>query len=258
MKNFTSINKDSSTPLYIQVAESIAAYIKNSRLKDGDPLPSQNELIKHFNVSQVTIRLALQRLKTEGMITRVQGKGTYVSDPTIHEQILGVQSIEERLAEQGIEVENRFVEAVETIPADKIRLDLGLKKGVRSFKIRRLKLTNDSILALETRHLPKKISSRFRSEELKVIPFVSLFERHEDTKIHRIQLHTRAESALALEAEILETPVDTPLLVTYGVYFNSTNQPLMAGRITYLAHKIELGYEVHRKEAHPLKFITYI
>jgi len=258
MEKLKAIKKDTLKPLYVQVAENITQYIQDNNLKDGDPLPSQNKLISYFGVSEVTIRQALQRLKTEGIITRVQGKGTFVADAAIREQIAGVRSLEEKLAEQGIHVHNQYVESMETIPADRIRRDLELSRGEQTFKIRRLKIVKESLLALETRHFPKDIVSKFAFEDFKTIPFVTLLERHEDTRVERIEFLTRADIALALEAEIMKIPLDTPLLVTFGVYFNSANRPVMAGRITYLANKIELGYQVHRKAAHPLNYITYI
>ena len=258
MKKLKAINKATVKPLYAQVAENITQYIQDNSLKDGDPLPSQNELVNYFGVSEVTIRQALQRLKTEGIITRVQGKGTFVADSAIREQIAGVRSLEEKLAEQGINVHNRYVESMETIPADRIRRDLELSPGEQTFKIRRLKIVEDAVLALETRHFPREIASRFSFEDLKTIPFVSMLERHADTRVERIEFLTRADIALALEAEIMKIPLDSPLLVSFGVYYSSANRPVMAGRITYLANKIELGYQVHRKEAHPLNYITYI
>ncbi|MCJ7805991.1 MAG: GntR family transcriptional regulator [Clostridia bacterium] len=258
MKKLNPIRKDTCKPLYIQVAESITQFIQDNRLKAGDPLPSQNGFISRFDVSEVTIRQALQRLKTEGTITRVQGKGTFVAEPAIREQIAGVRSLEEKLSEQGIIVQNKYVESMETFPADRIRRDLKLLSGVKTFKIRRLKIANDALLALESRHFPMEVASKFSFEDLKTIPFVSLLEKYEDTRVERIEFLTRADIALELEAEIMNIPLDTPLLVTFGIYYNSAEKPVMAGRISYLADKIELGYQVYRTAAHPVKFITHI
>lgn len=259
MKELNSnLKKNSSKPLYIQVAESIMQFIQDNSLKPGDPLPSQNEIISRFGVSEVTVRQALQRLKTERTINRVQGKGTFVADTVIREEIAAVKSLEERLGEQGIVVQNRYVESMEPFPAERIRRDLQLPLGVKTFKIRRLKFANGALLALESRHFPKEVASKFSLEDLKTLPYVSLLEEYEDTRIERIEHVTRADIALELEAEMMSVPLDTPLLVTFGIYYNSAGKPVMAGRISYLANKIELGYQVFRAAAHPLKFITHI
>ena len=220
MKPLNAIKKDTSKPLYIQVAESITKYIQDNKLEDGEPLPSQNDLIKHFDVSQVTVRQALQRLNTEGLIIRVQGKGTFVSTPAFQERLVGVKSLEERLEAQGITVRNQYIESMKTTPAERIRRDLALSEGVQTFKIRRLKQVGDSVLAMETRHFPTDVALRFSFDDLKTIPFVSLLERFDDTRVKRISFFTRAATALDLEAEMMKIPLESPLLVQYGVYVN--------------------------------------
>ena len=52
--------------------------IANGEFKIGDRLPTEHTLCKTFNVSRVTIRLALKELETEGLISRQPGRGTYL------------------------------------------------------------------------------------------------------------------------------------------------------------------------------------
>ena len=46
--------------------------------KSGDKLPTENELSKELNVSRATIRAALQRLRSIGLVESKHGKGTFV------------------------------------------------------------------------------------------------------------------------------------------------------------------------------------
>lgn len=48
----------------------------------GEKLPSQEELSKRYNVSRIVLREALTKLSGLGMITFVQGKGTYLNEPS--------------------------------------------------------------------------------------------------------------------------------------------------------------------------------
>ena len=48
--------------------------------KTGDKLPSERELAEKLNTSRPSVRAALAKLETQGLIVRVQGGGTYVSD----------------------------------------------------------------------------------------------------------------------------------------------------------------------------------
>lgn len=52
--------------------------IKSGVWKSGDKLPTENELGRELNVSRVTIRAALQRLRSIGLVESKHGKGTFV------------------------------------------------------------------------------------------------------------------------------------------------------------------------------------
>jgi GntR family transcriptional repressor for pyruvate dehydrogenase complex len=54
--------------------------ISATKLKPGDRLPSENSLSKHFYVSRITIREALQQLRTFGVLNVRQGKGWFVEE----------------------------------------------------------------------------------------------------------------------------------------------------------------------------------
>lgn len=52
--------------------------IKSGDWKSGEKLPSENELCKILNVSRVTVRAAIQRLQSLGLVEAKQGKGTFI------------------------------------------------------------------------------------------------------------------------------------------------------------------------------------
>ena len=62
-----------------QVFDYILADIKSGRLKDGDRLPSEAELVKKFGSSRPTVARALHDLQNMGLVERKVGSGTYVN-----------------------------------------------------------------------------------------------------------------------------------------------------------------------------------
>lgn len=64
-----------------QIYKSIENQIINSELKPGDKLPSENELCKRWNTSRISVRQALERLVSLGILHKVRGGGTYISEP---------------------------------------------------------------------------------------------------------------------------------------------------------------------------------
>lgn len=71
-------------PLYESVKEAMIAAIDRGDFQPAEKLPSTKQLSQQFEVSLVTAHRALQELESTGLISRVQGRGTFVSaDPHI-------------------------------------------------------------------------------------------------------------------------------------------------------------------------------
>ncbi|WP_042884931.1 GntR family transcriptional regulator [Cupriavidus necator] len=61
------------------VSDAIIRSIESGALREGDRLPSEGELASFHGVSVGTVQKALARLTHSGLITREQGRGTFVS-----------------------------------------------------------------------------------------------------------------------------------------------------------------------------------
>jgi GntR family transcriptional regulator, arabinose operon transcriptional repressor len=75
-------------PMYQQIREYILDRIREQQWQPNDQIPSENELAEKFNVSRITIRGALSKLIEEGMIYRIQGKGSFISSQPIGEKAI--------------------------------------------------------------------------------------------------------------------------------------------------------------------------
>ncbi|HNR23076.1 MAG TPA: GntR family transcriptional regulator, partial [Steroidobacteraceae bacterium] len=65
-------------PRYRQLAEALIGDISRGRLRVGETLPGELELVERFKVSRHTVREALRMLDDLGLIDRQQGVGTVV------------------------------------------------------------------------------------------------------------------------------------------------------------------------------------
>src|SRR6266542_1169218 len=68
--------------LHKDVELQILQYIESNRVAVGAKLPTESEFCRLFNVSRSTVRHALAQLEKAGLISRVQGSGTFLSDPS--------------------------------------------------------------------------------------------------------------------------------------------------------------------------------
>ncbi|MDD5597132.1 MAG: GntR family transcriptional regulator [Victivallaceae bacterium] len=73
------IRNDINVPYYCQLKKLLTDKIYNGTLSGGEKIPSENELVKEYGVSRITARRALQELAGEGIVFRVQGKGSFVN-----------------------------------------------------------------------------------------------------------------------------------------------------------------------------------
>lgn len=65
------------TPLFQQIVQVLRADLESGRIASGGRLPSENELARHFRVSRITAKKALDELAYAGLVKRIQGKGTF-------------------------------------------------------------------------------------------------------------------------------------------------------------------------------------
>ena len=66
------------TFLYREIYQAIREQIASGELGPEDKLPTEDELARRYSVSKITVKKALEMLKDDGLILRVQGRGTFV------------------------------------------------------------------------------------------------------------------------------------------------------------------------------------
>jgi GntR family transcriptional regulator len=77
----------SMRPLYLQVRDDLAQRIATGEWKPGHTLPNEIELAREVGVSSGTMRKSLDLLESEHLVTRRQGRGTFVRDPAAPAQV---------------------------------------------------------------------------------------------------------------------------------------------------------------------------
>ncbi|MEM7506923.1 MAG: GntR family transcriptional regulator [Pseudomonadota bacterium] len=73
---------DDSTPLYAQIRQALIDRIAGGEFGAGACIPSEVALAEESGVSPGTVRKAIDALVAEGVLTRHQGKGTFIAEQT--------------------------------------------------------------------------------------------------------------------------------------------------------------------------------
>lgn len=77
-----SLDRESRAPIWFQIMRALEERIADHTWAPGDRLPSENELRAHFGASRTSVRDALERLESAGLIARHQGRGAFVQAST--------------------------------------------------------------------------------------------------------------------------------------------------------------------------------
>ena len=79
MESIFQINPEVNIPIYQQMVDSVSAAIRSGKLSDGQKLPTVQEVSQSLNIARGTVKRAYDELEHEGLIQKVQGRGTFVS-----------------------------------------------------------------------------------------------------------------------------------------------------------------------------------
>lgn len=160
-----AIHPESPEPLYLQVKEFIVNGIRSGEWGATRRLPSENALVQRLNVSRMTVHRALRELKSEGVIVRVPGRGTFVSPEKPLSTLLETQDIAEEIRGRGARYEAR-VETLEAVPADReVAAALGIKPGERVFHSVIVHLENGAPVQFEERWINPVIAPHYLEQD---------------------------------------------------------------------------------------------
>lgn len=88
-------------PLYEQIKSTIDRRIETEEWPANFQVPSEEDLADEFGTSRLTVRRALRELQTDGVLLRVQGRGTFVIGPRMQCAVFSLPDIAEEVASTG-------------------------------------------------------------------------------------------------------------------------------------------------------------
>jgi GntR family transcriptional regulator len=151
----SSEQKFSMRPLYMQVRDLVLERITSGTWKPGAILPAEVDLAREFGISSGTVRKALDALEAEHVVSRRQGKGTFVNDSTKNELAGRFDNLRGKGGQPIAGAASTSV--VGSGPASEVeRQRLGLADGERVVRIRRVHANNGRPYMHEDVSLPER------------------------------------------------------------------------------------------------------
>ena len=89
------------TPIYQSIKDHVLSKIQDDSWLEGSVIPSEESLAKAFDISRMTVNRALKELSNEGVLHRVQGSGTFVSERKYQAMLLQIKNIADEVSARG-------------------------------------------------------------------------------------------------------------------------------------------------------------
>lgn len=222
------------SPLYRQIKALLLKSLDQGEWKPGEVIPSEIELAARFDVSQGTVRKAIDELAAEHLLIRRQGKGTFVA--THHEAKVRFRFL--RLAPdtgQALQSESRVLSCIrDKAPADVAEL-LALPVGDDVVNLKRLLLFQGAPTIAEDIWLPGAAFQGLSQSSLPqpMGPLYAYLESEYGVSMVRAEEKIKAVTASEDQARILEIAPGSPLLFVERISFTYHNRPMEVRRGFY-------------------------
>ncbi|PYZ94002.1 transcriptional regulator [Salipaludibacillus keqinensis] len=145
------------SPLYRQIANQMKEEITTERWTKGETIPTEAKLSELFNASRVTIRQAIKLLVQEGLLYKIQGSGTYVSENKFEHNIYSLKGFTEEMHALNKTTKNKILTFSIIEPDERIQTILGLGVEEKVFFVRRQRWVENTPLVVEDTYLPLKL-----------------------------------------------------------------------------------------------------
>lgn len=223
----TKINRDAYIPFYIQVIDSLNAYIENNKFPPGHQLPGEAELCRSFDVSRTVIRQALKELEYKGLIYRTKGRGTFVAEPKIHESLFQeLTGFYQDMEAKGHRPQSNVFKQ-EKIPATKkVAAYLEIEEGTPVVQIDRLRFLNQEPIVLVTTFLPFALVPELIEVDFSDQSLYAYLEEVHGIQIARGKRFLEAVPANQLEADLLRVDIGSPLILLDSVSYLADGTPM--------------------------------
>lgn len=238
---------DRYIPLYVRLEQDLLRKIREGELPAGASIPSEAELAKQYGISRVTVRHALARLRYEGLIESLRGRGTFVARPKVAHPLDTIRSFEEKMAMQGIVVDHKLLAFEAVVPTLEVRARLGLEPGERVYHIERVRIVEGKGFGLESHFVPENIGGKLDPTRVGDAPVLRLVEEVLGRPARRMKISIACGVTSKDEAAKLGVKVGSPVVVREHVFLAGDGRAVLCGHNIF-TDRYQIMLELEERE----------
>ena len=237
----------SPVPLYESVESALAAGIADGTMPPETQLPPEEGLIERFKVSRTTVRKAIQNLVERGLVEVRRGKGTFVTQPKITQELTKLTGFVEDMQALGRSPTARLLDKRIVAADEAVARQLALAPGTLVFRLRRVRLADGVAMSFDETYLPRDIGEKIADNDLEAEPVFALLEEKYDTPLVEAEYKLEAAAADAVAAEALEVPTGSPIFLIERTSYTTGNRPVDYERLHYRGDLIRFVTRLARR-----------
>jgi GntR family transcriptional regulator len=197
------------------------------------PLPPERNLAAELGVSRNAIREALDLLRAEGLITRVQGVGTFVTGAKLRQHLDRLEGLAESMAGYHLPVDNRVLSVSESVAAPFVARKLAVPEDSPIAFVERLRSVGGLPLSLDTSSLRPEAIPVLLDADLHSADVFTLIERELGVRLGWAEVTTEAVAADPETARLLQIRVGAPLLLLHRLTYLQDGTPFDLESVRY-------------------------
>jgi DNA-binding GntR family transcriptional regulator len=227
--------------------------MRDGSLSPGDRLPSEHELSGTLKISNITIKRSLDELRRQGLIQRIQGRGSFVTGQNrLTFDLPRMFSLTAYTEESGMRPTRRILEMSEQVASPSTAKVLQLSPRSRVIRLVRLRLVDQVPAAVDTSYLPwKPLHDLIHIYNDGLSLYEVMAERYgcEVVKTHDILAPVLIQP---FESRALEVPVGTLGVMIERIGFDVSDRPLEFTKMIFrgdtCSFSIDYSKEQHGKQ----------
>ncbi|PQV52482.1 GntR family transcriptional regulator [Paraburkholderia sp. BL21I4N1] len=236
-----------SLPLYAKVEAVLASSIADGSLPPGSQLPPEDSLIQRFDVSRTTVRKAIQNLATRGLIEIRRGKGTFVAQPRITQELTELSGFVEDMQALGRTPTARLIDKRVVAADSSVARHLALAPGTLVVRIQRVRLADGVPTSFDETYLPRELGDKVVTHDLSVEPIFALLEQKYGMPL--VEAEYRLEAVLAQEdiAAALGIDAGSPIFLVERTAYSADARPVDYEKLYYRGDMVRFVTRLARR-----------
>lgn len=225
-----TVSAPTFSPLYLQIRQALLDSLQSGEWKPLQAIPSEMELARRYQVSQGTVRKAIDELVADNLLVRRQGKGTFVASHNerhVEYRFLRLQPDTGSVQAEG-PAQRHIVCCRRTQPTAALRHTLQLGDTGKVLHVRRVLSLAGTPTILEDMWLPLHLFAGLKATDMANYPgsTYALFEEKYAVRMIRASEQVRAVLASATQAQALGITQPAALLQVDRVTYTYNDQPV--------------------------------